>query len=78
MRLTATRNLNANLGAESLIDSLKAANELMVAAVREACTKEGGDGMAQSYADFVSEWIQKDEIDHSLVRTVTTSYIFRV
>ena len=54
-----------------MVDTLKDANEKMVAAVRKACTDNGGgEGMAQTYADFLSEWVQKDDLDTSLVSSV--------
>ena len=77
MKLTATRNLGPNLSPEVFVDTLKDANERMTSAVQQACGHEDdGDGMAQSYVDFVTEWMQRDELDDSLVSMIVLSEVF--
>lgn len=70
IRLTATRHLLPELSGDALVDALRDANDKMTAAVREACSddsRKNADDMAGSYADFVKEWVQREDVDDSLV-----------
>ena len=72
IKLTATRNLLPGLRGDALVDALKEANDKMTAAVCEACSESSNkdvSGMAASYAGFVQDWVQRDDLDSSLVRT---------
>lgn len=72
VRLTATRLLVPDLTGEALVDALRDANEKMSRAVRQACDGKEVDvnGLASAYSLFVKEWVQKDELDDSIVSLV--------
>lgn len=76
-RLSATRNLLPGLEGAALVDALKTANEQLSAAVSSACAYAGGrdaEGLANAYAGFVEEWVQKDDLDPALVRSFGSTY----
>ncbi|KIP02958.1 hypothetical protein PHLGIDRAFT_111451 [Phlebiopsis gigantea 11061_1 CR5-6] len=70
VKLTATRNLLPNLTADGLVDALRDANEKMVTAVKNACAHGDGEGMAQAYADFIHEQVERGDMDVSLVSSM--------
>ena len=71
-RLSATRHLTPGLFGVALVDALQAANEQLISAVTHASSLSRGtsdaDGIAEAYASFVDEWVQKPDLDTSLVR----------
>jgi U3 small nucleolar RNA-associated protein 6 len=73
VRLTATRNLLPDVTGDALVDTLKDANDKLTSAVWQACSTDStkdADGMAISYAEFVQEWVMRENVDDSLVCTV--------
>lgn len=75
-KLSATRNLLPSLEGAALVDVLRAANEQLTSAVSSACASTRSptaQGMALAYANFVEEWVQKDEVDTALVCPLSSS-----
>ena len=75
VRLSATRGLSADLTGAALVDAVKDANDKMSTAVREACSDDSGkdaEGMARACAEFVQEWVKRNDVDDSLVSTSGT------
>ncbi|KAI0344754.1 hypothetical protein BDW22DRAFT_1372113 [Trametopsis cervina] len=75
-RLSATRHLLPGLDGAALVDSLKLANEQLSSAVSHAwmaSPSHDADSMAEAYAGFVEEWVQKEGTDASLQVYLLTS-----
>ncbi|OCB88446.1 hypothetical protein A7U60_g4488 [Sanghuangporus baumii] len=60
-KLYATRYLTLDLEGESLVDALRKANEDLMEIVRE---RRDDDEMASAYAQFVTEWFEKEINEH--------------
>ncbi|KAH9938923.1 U3 small nucleolar RNA-associated protein 6-domain-containing protein [Amylocystis lapponica] len=62
VKLSATRFLIPGMEGEDLIEALKHANEQLMAAVRPSSAEDAG--LAAVYANFITEWCNKDIDDH--------------
>ncbi|KAI0688035.1 U3 small nucleolar RNA-associated protein 6-domain-containing protein [Cytidiella melzeri] len=74
-RLSATRHLLPGLSGVALIDALKAANEQFSSAVSNvsSLSHENAESMAEAYAGFVEEWVQKNDLNILLKAYLLTS-----
>ena len=72
--LYATRFLTHEREGENLVDALRTANEDLVNAYRSALAltqstpKINLEGIGSAYAQFTSEWFERDGVDDNLVR----------
>jgi U3 small nucleolar RNA-associated protein 6 len=72
-QLSATRHLSPGLTGVALVDALRIASEQFSSAVTSVYSfpqnSTHGQSMAEVYANFVHEWVQKPDLDTSLVCT---------